>query len=91
MLTASSPVRAGGFVPSWVKDAVFYQIFPERFANGDTTNDPPGVEPWGGAPRGRNFFGGDLQGIIDHLDYIQDLGFNAIYLNPIFDATSNHK
>ena len=91
MLTASSPLQAGGFVPGWVKDAVFYQIFPERFANGDTANDPAGVEAWGGTPTGRNFFGGDLQGIIDHLDYIHDLGVNAIYLNPIFAATTNHK
>ena len=91
MLTATSPLRAGDFVPGWVKDAVFYQIFPERFANGDTTNDPPGVEVWGGTPTGRNFFGGDLRGIIDHLEYIQDLGVNALYLNPIFEATTNHK
>jgi cyclomaltodextrinase / maltogenic alpha-amylase / neopullulanase len=91
MVTATSPLRAGDFVPGWVKDAVFYQIFPERFANGDTSNDPPGVERWGGTPTGRNFFGGDLQGIIDHLDYIQELGVNALYLNPIFEATTNHK
>jgi cyclomaltodextrinase / maltogenic alpha-amylase / neopullulanase len=91
MTTGASPLYAGDFVPAWVKDAVFYQIFPERFANGDTTNDPDGVERWGGRPTSRNFFGGDLQGIIDHLDYIQDLGANAIYLNPIFEATTNHK
>jgi cyclomaltodextrinase / maltogenic alpha-amylase / neopullulanase len=91
MTTGASPLLAGDFVPSWVKDAVFYQIFPERFANGDATNDPEGVERWGGRPTSRNFFGGDLQGIIDHLGYIQDLGANAIYLNPIFEATTNHK
>ena len=77
--------------PDWVKDAVFYQIFPERFANGDTSNDPDHVEPWGAAPKGNNYFGGDLRGIIDHLDYISDLGANAIYLNPVFASTSNHK
>ena len=78
-------------VPSWVKDAVFYQIFPERFANGDPSNDPPGTEPWGGVPKSRNYFGGDLQGIIDRLDYIASLGVNALYLNPIFESKSNHK
>ena len=78
-------------VPAWVKDAVFYQIFPERFANGDTTNDPPGTEPWGGTPTTRNYFGGDLQGIINHLDYLSSLGINTLYLNPIFASNTNHK
>lgn len=77
--------------PAWVKKAVFYQIFPERFANGDTSNDPEGTEQWGGQPTPHNFFGGDLQGIIDHLDYLTALGINAIYLNPVFEATTNHK
>ena len=50
--------------PAWVKDAIFYQIFPERFANGDTSNDPDGTLPWGSAePTPKNFFGGDLQGL----------------------------
>ncbi len=79
------------FVPSWVKDAIFYQIFPERFANGDKSNDPPNVEAWGGVPKSKNYFGGDLQGIIDHLDYIASLGVNCLYLNPIFWSTCNHK
>jgi len=91
MVSGGTRLHAGGGVPPWVKDAVFYQIFPDRFANGDTANDPPGVEPWGGQPTPRNFFGGDLQGIIDHLGYIRGLGFNALYLNPIFESTSNHK
>lgn len=77
--------------PEWVKDAIFYQIFPERFANGDPTNDPDGVLPWGGTPTPTNFFGGDLQGVIDHLDYLSELGINAIYFNPVFEATTNHK
>ncbi|MFC5702442.1 alpha-glycosidase [Cohnella faecalis] len=77
--------------PAWVKDAVFYQIFPERFANGDPSNDPENVEPWGGTPTPKNFFGGDLQGVIDHLDHLEELGVNAIYFNPIFEATTNHK
>ncbi|HIQ04432.1 MAG TPA: hypothetical protein EYH31_01910, partial [Anaerolineae bacterium] len=69
-------------IPDWVKDAIFYEIFPERFANGDPSNDPPGVEPWGGIPTRANFFGGDLQGIINKLDYLTALGVNAIYLTP---------
>ncbi|MFB5269292.1 alpha-glycosidase [Paenibacillus enshidis] len=77
--------------PAWVKDAVFYQIFPERFANGDPSNDPEGTEPWGGEPRRDNFFGGDLQGVIDHLDYLNELGISAIYFTPVFLATTNHK
>jgi cyclomaltodextrinase / maltogenic alpha-amylase / neopullulanase len=79
------------FVPGWVKDAIFYQIFPERFANGNPSNDPPGTEPWGGVPKGGNYFGGDLQGIIGHLDYVSQLGVNTLYLNPIFQSNSNHK
>lgn len=85
------PEKTTPSVPDWVKDAVFYQIFPERFANGDPSNDPPGTEPWGGKPKPKNYFGGDLQGIIDHLDYISSLGVNTIYLNPIFQSNSNHK
>ncbi|MFC1679375.1 alpha amylase N-terminal ig-like domain-containing protein [Elusimicrobiota bacterium] len=78
-------------VPSWVEDAVFYQIFPERFANGDPDNDPPGSKPWGSEPELFNFMGGDLQGVLDKLPYLRELGVNAIYFNPIFEAPSNHK
>lgn len=78
-------------IPQWAKDAVFYQIFPERFANGDPGNDPETTEPWGGEPTRNNFFGGDLQGVIDHLDYLQHLGVNAIYFTPVFASPSNHK
>jgi cyclomaltodextrinase len=78
--------------PHWVKDAVFYQIFPERFANGDSSNDPKGVLPWeDGVPTPDNFFGGDLQGVINHLDHLTELGINAIYFTPVFKATTNHK
>lgn len=77
--------------PAWVKDAVFYQIFPERFANGDPSLDPENVQPWGEEPTPTNFFGGDLQGVIDHLDHLNELGINAIYFTPIFTATTNHK
>ncbi|WP_059042244.1 alpha-glycosidase [Paenibacillus rubinfantis] len=77
--------------PAWVKDAIFYQIFPERFANGDPSNDPKDVMPWGGKPERDNFFGGDLQGVIDHLDHLSELGITGIYFTPLFEATTNHK
>ena len=111
-------------VPDWAKDAVWYQIFPERFVNGDKNNDPTPhdmegawpyktydgwqitpwtsdwykLQPWEKADghdfywnAGTRRYGGDIQGIIDHLDYIQKLGINAIYLNPIFESPSLHK
>jgi len=78
-------------VPYWVQDTIFYQIFPDRFANGDTSNDPPNVHPWGAPPTSANFQGGDLRGIIDRFDYLLDLGITAVYLNPIFQSTSNHR
>jgi cyclomaltodextrinase len=77
--------------PSWVKEAVFYQIFPERFSNGDPTLNPPNCEPWGGQPKRDNYFGGDLQGIMDRIDYLVELGINAIYFCPVFEAMTNHK
>lgn len=78
--------------PEWVKDTVWYQIFPERFANGNQSINPPGTLPWGSEePKVDNFFGGDFQGIINHLDYLVDLGINGIYFTPIFKAHSNHK
>jgi cyclomaltodextrinase len=78
-------------VPSWVQDAIFYQIFPDRFYNGDPANDPPNVQPWGSPPTSWGFQGGDLKGILQKFGYLLDLGINAIYLNPIFLATSNHR
>lgn len=78
-------------IPEWVENAVFYQIFPERFANGDASNDPEGTEPWGSEPTRENFMGGDLKGIADHVDYLADLGINAIYMTPVFESPSNHK
>jgi len=78
--------------PAWVKSAVFYQIFPERFANGDPSNDPPNAADWAtGQPTRENFFGGDLAGISQRIPYLRDLGINALYLTPIFSAASNHK
>jgi glycosidase len=81
----------GGGTPAWVKDAVFYQIFPERFANGDKGNDPDNVQAWGGKPENFNFFGGDLAGVEQKLPYLKSLGINAIYFNPLFKSSSNHK
>jgi len=78
-------------LPGWVKDAVFYEIFPDRFNNGDKQNDPPDVSRWGDPPTRDNFFGGDLQGILDKLDYLEELGITALYLTPIFKANTNHK
>ena len=110
--------------PSWIADAVFYQIFPERFRNGDPSNDPDKkslagsfphdttsewhVSPWtadwyrlqpweekNGKGLAYNLqrrrYGGDIQGIIEKLDYLKDLGINAIYLNPVFESPSLHK
>ncbi|WP_130859601.1 glycoside hydrolase family 13 protein [Gracilibacillus phocaeensis] len=78
--------------PEWVKDTVWYQIFPERFANGDASLNPEGTLPWGSEePSPTNIFGGDFQGVIDHLDYLEGLGINGLYFTPIFKAYSNHK
>lgn len=81
----------GSRAPDWASEQVYYQIFPERFRNGDTSNDPPGAEPWGAPPTRENFMGGDLRGIIEKLGYIRDLGATCLYLTPIFKAPSNHK
>ena len=117
---------AGNFAqnnfPEWAKGIIWYQIFPERFANGDTTNDPSvdkvfierdkpkiGKLPrwtsdwftqaeWEKKSNGKfrdnltqRRYGGDIQGIIDHLNYLKGLGIDAIYLNPVFEAVSMHK
>ncbi|MDX1671445.1 MAG: glycoside hydrolase family 13 protein [Balneolaceae bacterium] len=104
--------------PEWAKHVIWYQIMPERFRNGDPSNDPTAerigagsdweLSPWSGdwyeraewewnmGPEFRDSvfyrrYGGDLQGIIDKLDYLKDLGIGALYLNPVFDAVSLHK
>ncbi|MFV0560717.1 MAG: glycoside hydrolase family 13 protein [Enterococcus sp.] len=79
--------------PQWIKETVWYQIFPERFANGNTANDPEGTLAWGSKehPDRQDFYGGDLQGVLDNLDYLSDLGINGLYFCPIFKAHSNHK
>ena len=77
--------------PKWVKDTIWYQIFPDRFANGNPNINPINVEPWGSKPTHYNYTGGDLQGIIDHLDYLEDLGVTGIYLCPITKGNTNHR
>ncbi|GJQ36584.1 MAG: alpha-amylase [Anaerolineaceae bacterium] len=76
--------------PDWVKDAIFYQIFPDRFSKSNKLPDI-GFESWDSMPTHHGFKGGDLYGVIEKLDYLQDLGINAIYFNPIFSSASNHR
>jgi len=129
LMSCSKPVSSNNnvdeeFVPQWSKNVVWYQIFPERFCDGDTSNNPTladvslafpfdstgpwQIHPWGAdwyelqdyeKANGndiwhnlqRRRYGGDIQGIINKLDYIQDLGITAIYLNPVFASPSLHK
>jgi cyclomaltodextrinase len=77
--------------PEWVKDAIFYEIFPDRFAYSKVVPKPRHLESWDSPPTAHGFKGGDLLGIVEHLDYLQDLGVNAIYLTPIFQSTANHR
>jgi cyclomaltodextrinase / maltogenic alpha-amylase / neopullulanase len=77
--------------PAWVADAVFYQIFPDRFALSTRVQKPGPLEPWDSRPTTFGFKGGDLLGIVEHLDYLTDLGVTALYLTPIFSSASNHR
>ncbi len=79
--------------PDWVKHAIFYQIFPDRFRRSKTWQQPAGVKfkPWGASPEEQGFQGGDLYGVIEALDYLQELGVSALYLNPIFSSAANHR
>jgi cyclomaltodextrinase len=77
--------------PDWVKDAIFYQIFPDRFARSDLVPKPSNLEPWDSSPTVYGFKGGDLLGVAEHLDYLQELGITAIYFNPIFQSAANHR
>ncbi len=77
--------------PSWVADAVFYQIFPDRFARSGRAEQPPGLEDWDTAPTTHGYKGGDLYGVADRLDWIEELGASALYLNPIFQSACNHR
>jgi glycosidase len=119
----SSAPLSSDTVPEWAADAIFYQVFPERFANGDKSNDPTrqslefpdavpqdwAISPWTGdwyaradweKQLGPNFYengvfhrryGGDLAGVLNKLDYLEALGINTIYFNPVFYARSLHK
>lgn len=79
-------------VVDWMKDAVFYQIFVERFNIGDMQKDMSYINmDWGDIPNPKSFAGGDIKGIIEKLDYIRGLGVNVLYLTPIFESISNHK
>jgi glycosidase len=119
LFTAFTLAQAQPTLPDWARSAVWYQIFPERFYNGDPSNDPTvsrveqqpagwqksvwtndwyAREPWEEAFHPefhwsvtKRRYGGDLEGVIRKLDYLQDLGITAIYLNPVFDALSMHK
>ena len=78
--------------PDWVKDAIFYQIFPDRFAkSGRNPSSSLPFEPWDAAPTPHGFKGGDLYGVIEKLDYLQALGITAIYFTPVFASASNHR
>src|ERR1035437_4012133 len=122
LLSFIQVLNAQNNFPDWAKGIVWYQIFPERFANGDTANDPTPdkifpnepaslnwkITPWtsswfsqskwekdlGGKVRdhiNKRRYGGDFQGIIDHLDYLKELGVKGIYLNPVFDAVRSEE
>ena len=76
--------------PDWVQDAIFYQIFPDRFARSERLPDL-GFEQWDAPPTYNGFKGGDLFGIAERLDYLSGLGITALYLNPVFASASNHR
>jgi neopullulanase len=78
-------------MPEWVKDAIFYQIFPDRYALSDRVPKPSNLEPWDTPPTTYGFKGGDLLGVVEHLDYLQDLGVTAVYFNPVFQSAANHR
>lgn len=102
----SFAIAPGFRTPDWAKGAVMYQIYTDRFYNGDPTNDVEDreyyyigdgssrVRDWYKYPEFmgiREFYGGDLQGVLDKMDYLEDLGVEVIYFNPIFVSPSNHK
>ena len=72
-------------------DAIFYQIFPDRFAASTRVPKPANLEAWDAPPSRHGYKGGDLYGVIEHLDWLTDLGINAIYFNPVFQSASNHR
>ncbi len=84
----SAPRPSG---PDWVRDAVFYQIFPDRFASSQRLPKPGALERWDAPPTPHGFKGGDLLGIAEHLDELRGLGVTALYLTPVFASASNHR
>ena len=77
--------------PAWVREAIFYQVFPDRFASSDRVHKPGRLQPWDAPPTFDGFKGGDLRGVTEHLGYLEDLGITALYLNPVFQSGSNHR
>ncbi len=77
--------------PDWVKNAVFYQVFPDRFCNGDPALNPPSIADRNTPPDSDVFYGGDLVGVTAKVDYFKRLGVNSLYFNPIFESPSAHK
>lgn len=83
-----------GRTPYWVTSTVWYQIFPERFCNGDPSINPENTLAWAGPDEkvsNKQYYGGDLKGIESKLDYLQDLGITGLYLTPINEASTTHK
>lgn len=78
-------------VPSWPEGGVVYQIFPDRFANGDKRNDRPDTVAWDAKPTYGSRLGGDVAGIRQHLPYLDALGVKTVYFTPVFDSPSNHR
>lgn len=78
-------------VPAWTADAIFYQIVPDRFLNADPANDPDPSKPLDETGRTDQFFGGDLWGVVQKVDYLHSLGITALYLTPVFTSVTHHK
>lgn len=76
----------------WLQESIIYQIFPDRFCNGDNSKNIEGTLSWGkGKVNTKSMYGGDLRGVIEKLSYLKELGVNLIYLTPVFKSTTNHK
>ena len=77
--------------PSWAEGAIYYQVFPDRFARDDTVPSARKWSKWNAVPSAKSYFGGNLSGILAKLDHLTELGVNVLYMTPIFLASSNHK
>ena len=78
-------------VPMWPERTVLYEIFPDRFANGNSKNDPPGTQPWDAKPDFNRFMGGDAAGVLARADYLKNLGIGGVYFTPVFESPANHR